>query len=54
MNDTLDVMIALFIDVGYSNNELKHLFQVGGYNRMTKKLKDRMLLPDYIKDLWTE
>ena len=56
MNDTADGMIALFIDLGYSNNELKQLFKVGGYrlDRIKQELKDHMLLPDYIEDLWTE
>ena len=47
--------IKLFMELGYSNSELKQLFEVGGYRlRIKKELKDNMLLPDYIEEPWTE
>ena len=55
MHDTLDGMIKLFMELGYSNSEPKQLFEVGGYRlRINKELKDNMLLPDYIEEPWTE
>ena len=55
VHDTVDGMIKLFMELGYSNNELKQLFEVGGYRlRIKKELKDNMLLPDYIEEPWTE
>ena len=30
LHDTEDEMIKLFMELGYSNNELKQLFEVGG------------------------
>ena len=45
MQDTAYVMIILFIELGYSNRELKQLFKVGGYrlDRIRKELKDPTL-----------
>ena len=55
VHDTVDGMIKLFMELGYSNSELKQLFEVGGYRlRIKKELKDNMLLPDYIEEPWTE
>ena len=55
LHDTEDEMIKLFMELGYSNSELKQLFEVGGYRlRIKKELKDNMLLPDYIEEPWTE
>ena len=55
LHDTEDETIKLFMELGYSNNELKQLFEVGGYRlRIKKELKDNMLLPDYIEEPWTE
>ena len=55
VHDTADGMIKLFMELGYSNSELKQLFEVGGYRlRIKKELKDNMLLPDYIEEPWRE
>ena len=55
VHDTANGMIKLFIELGHSNSELKQLFEVCGDRlRIKKKLKDNMLLPDYIEELWTE
>ena len=56
VNDTADGKIALFIDLGYSNNELKQLFKVGGcrLDHIKQELKGHMLLPDYLEDSWME
>ena len=52
LHDTEDEMIKLFMELGYSNSELKQLFEVG--QSIKKELKDNMLLPDYIEERWTE
>ena len=50
VHDTVDGMIKLFMELGYSNSEPKQLFEVGGYRLCIKnELKDNMLLPYYIE-----
>ena len=37
VHDTTEGMIKLFMELGYSNSELKQLFEVGGYRLRIKK-----------------
>ena len=45
VHDTADGMIISFMELGYSNRELKQLFKVGGYRleQIRKELKDPTL-----------
>ena len=37
VHDTPDGMIKLFIELGYSNSELKQLFKVGGFRCASRR-----------------
>ena len=54
LHDTEDEMIKLFMELGYSNSELKQLFEVRSRLRIKKELKDNVLLTVYIEEPWTE
>ena len=55
VHDTANEMIKVFMELGYSNSELKQMFEVGGSRlRLKKELKGNMLLPDYIEEPWAE